>query len=269
MKFYENKHILITGAANGLGKAMAEFLIGWGAHLILVDKDKEGLTRFIEKGNDNRGSIRIYEADISQYQSVEGIVKEAFRDQSTLDMLINNAAVSHQGRIDEMNAADFEWVIRTNLLGSYYCTKCLLPCLKQSGQGKIINIISGIAFHVLPGFSAYGSSKAALRGFTQSLRAELYDQGIDVVGVYPGPIKTTIPMRSRHVNEAYKTNELKYLATKGYEPTYFARIILQNTARGKRDIYLGWEVKTGHWLSRLFPGLLTYFINRKGDTLGI
>ena len=267
MSYYSGKSVLITGAANGLGAAMSRHLALQGARLVLLDKDRESLNLLQAELSDGHYEPISIVADISDSLELESLLLDHFQNHPSLDILINNAAVSHQGSVSEMNPSDFSWVINTNLVGTYNCTKLLIPHLKRSKKAMIVNVVSGIAFHGLPGFSAYAASKAGLRSLTQSLRYELAESGIDVKGVFPGPIKTEIPNRSRHTTTTLKERELNYLQTKGYRPETVAKDLLKKILTNKNDILLSTEVRTGFWITRLFPGILSWFIRNHRDKL--
>ena len=264
---YKGKSILVTGAANGLGASVSRILAMSGARLILLDKDQAALSHLCSDLVHAEYEPISVVADISDPDQIASVLASHLERFECLDILINNAAVSHQGHVSDMNASDFSWVVNINLVGTYHCTKFLIPYLKMSERAMIVNVISGIAFHGLPGFSAYAASKAGLRSLTQSLRYELAVSGIQVKGVFPGPIKTLIPTRSRHTTSVLREREIDYLQNKGYDPDTVATQLLQKVLGKKNDILLSTEVKTGFWINRLFPGILSWFIRNHRDKL--
>lgn len=259
MTSYRGKVVVITGGANGLGKSLAARLHDEGAVTVLLDRDENALKKITPLKTER---IFRHVVDVSKRDDVE-VVKDAIsRELGKIDVLINNAAVSHTGTVTEMEASHFEWVIQTNLLGTYNCCKIFLPLLLKNTTSRIVNISSGIAFRGLPKFSAYASSKAAIHTFSQALGAELMHSGVQVCTVFPGPIKTHIPERSRHVKDSYRINQLDYLHQKGYDPDEVARRILKNLPRNKQSMLIGWEVKMGALMARWSPGLLNYLIRK-------
>lgn len=267
LSFYKGKSVLVTGAANGLGAAVSRKLAETGARLILLDKDQDALHQLCSELQAFENKPTPVVVDISLPEQIDSLLTSHLQDFKCLDILINNAAVSHQGHVSEMNPSDFSWVVNTNLVGTYHCIKFLIPHLQRSEQAMIVNVISGIAFHGLPGFSAYAASKAGLRSLTQSLRYELAESGIQVKGVFPGPIKTLIPTRSRHTTSALREREMSYLQNQGYDPDIVANQLLMKVLGHRNDILLSMEVKTGFWINRLFPGILSWFIRHHRDKL--
>ncbi len=259
MSPWKDKTVVITGAAHGLGKALCKRLYDQGAFLILLDRDPSLHDIFTEETG-KRVICGI--VDISTIKEVYGFKQSVPKHFQNVDMLINNAGVSHTGAVLETDPSDFENVIRVNLLGSMYCVKAFLPMMLDRPKASIVNICSGIAFHGLPRLSAYATSKSALRTFSQSLRAELADTPVSVTTVYPGPMKTDIPLRSTHTHQSYRDQQVRYLNTKGYEPEDVAREILKKLERGKKEILIGWEVKTGAKIAQWSPGLLSFLLRK-------
>ena len=128
---------------------------------------------------------------------------------------------------------------------------------------------SGIAFHGIPKFSAYGASKAGIRSFSQSLRAELQPDGFLVSCIYPGPIQSNISERARHVNPENKEREKEYLAVKGYSPDQLAKTIFKGLKSRKKEIILGKEVWWAKHVIRLFPGIAEKYLIKYQDKLPV
>lgn len=266
MNDYRDKVVVITGGAHGLGRSLATQLHAAGATVILIDKDANSL-----KDNlfaDMPGVFR-YVVDVSSWDGLQVVRDAVDKEFGHIDLLINNAAVSHTGEIADMEVGHFDWVLKTNLLGTYYCCKTFLPLLQKKNRAQIVNISSGIAFHGLPKFAAYATSKAAVRTFSQVLRAELTGSGVDVCVVYPGPMKTNIPDRSKHVKDSYRLKQLEYLHNRGYAPDDVARKILTGLSRNRSSLLIGWEVKLGAFLARCCPGLLRYLLRKNPHWLPV
>lgn len=264
MNHYRDKVVVVTGAAHGLGKAICQCLVEYGATVISLDKDEDGLNKIVPENSKKR--IK-YCVDVSIFDDVENIKGQIESSFGVIDMLINNAGVSCSGTVLEMSPSQFKWVIDTNLVGTFNCTKSMLPLLIKRGNAQVVNISSGIAFHGLPGFSAYAASKAAIRSFSQSIRLETIDLPLSISTVYPGPIRTNMPERGLHAKDSYRVRQSAYLNQKGYPPEYVACKILLAVSRKKKEINIGWEVKLGYHFARFMPGIFEYLLCKFRDKL--
>lgn len=265
----KDKTVLITGAAHGLGKALAQNAAEQQAKLILLDIDERGLEETSKELTASFDQTHHYVVDISDQAKLIEVFQEIEKMSGAIDLLINNAAVSHTGRIEKTRQADFEWVIKINLVGTANVCQLAIPLIRKSSLKMIANVASGIAFHGIPKFSAYGASKAGLRSFSQSLRAELQPEGFMVSCIFPGPINSNISERARHVSLVNKEREKSYLATKGYPPDQLAKKIFKDLKKGKKEILLGKEVWWAKHIIRLFPGMAERYLIKYQEKLPV
>jgi 3-oxoacyl-[acyl-carrier protein] reductase len=182
---------LVTGAARGIGKAIALTLAREGALVVITDVDQEGLHQVaqeIEKMGQQAKAVR---ADVSQRQEVQRLVSEAISTFGKIDILVNNAGIIRRGTFVEHNVQDWEKVLSVNLGGTFNCSQEVVPLMIKQGSGKIINITS-IAGKVgdLASAPSYGASKGAINTFTFSLARELAPHGINVNAIAPHAIET-------------------------------------------------------------------------------
>lgn len=168
---FKNKVALITGSSQGIGKATAKALLQQGAKVIINGRNSEKLAKakkgLLKYGND---ILAIY-GDISKQEHCEELIAKTVAHYGTLDILINNAGMSMEGNMIDLSPSVFKTVFDINVLGSVNLTIESLPHLRKSG-GSIIYISSLAAIHGLPKFSAYSSSKMALRAIAESLKIE-------------------------------------------------------------------------------------------------
>ena len=136
-------------------------------------------------------------------------------------------------------------------------------------QSYIVNVSSGAAFQGLPRRSAYCGSKFAVRGFTESLRAELYETSVNVSCAFPGPVDTNMPSRSRVSKAEYLDKEINYLSTKGDKPDKVAKEIIKGMLAGRPEILISRQVRQGARFKRLFPRLMAWIIARYQDRLPV
>jgi 3alpha(or 20beta)-hydroxysteroid dehydrogenase len=176
--------VLVTGAANGIGRALAEGFLDDGARVVAVDVDRAGLAALAP-----RGAI-VVAGDVSDPGEVERFVAAATDGGGRLDVLINNAGVATYRTIEEHEPDEYERVMRINLFGPYYCLRAALPLMREQGYGRVINVVSRSAEFNPGGLGAYSSSKAALWSLTQTAATEVGGTGILVNALIPGPTAT-------------------------------------------------------------------------------
>jgi short-subunit dehydrogenase len=187
-----NRRGIITGAGQGIGRALALEFGGRGAHLLLVGRQLDTL---IETGRlvaAAGGTTETLVADLTDPGSVLRIA-DTVASWETLDLLVNNAGNVRAGRLELTSDADVHSMIDLNLTAPILLTKALLPALRQSGQGRgsiLLNISSGIALVAMPFYSIYAATKSGIAQFGESLRRELIGTGVHVATVYPGATDT-------------------------------------------------------------------------------
>lgn len=183
---FQNKTILITGGSSGLGLGLAEGLLERKARLILLARTRKKLERAKERllTKVTGGNVDIVSVDVSDRDALQGAIQDALKHQPSLDMVINNAGILREGYFEKLATKDFEEIFSANFFGCLYVTQIVLPYLKKS-RGRLINVASVAGLTGSFGNSAYGSSKYALVGLTETLRYELNPQGITVQLVCP------------------------------------------------------------------------------------
>ena len=196
----KNKVAVVTGAASGIGRAIACLLSKEKVRLALLDIDMKGLkeTSQIIHAKESDIITRCYKVDISDKEAVIRVCEDVIKDFQKVDILINNAGVASSGLIQDMKFETIEWTININMWGVIYMTKIFLPHIMKSSEGSIVNVSSVYGLVGMPMQSAYCASKFAVRGFTETLRQELYGSNVSVTLVFPGGIKTNIARNSKN-----------------------------------------------------------------------
>jgi short-subunit dehydrogenase len=262
------KVVVITGAANGLGKALAIEYYNQGYHLALIDIDKEGLQQLHEELGLN-SHVSIHLADVADEQQIQ-LAKEAILQyHERVDLLINNAGISISVKFEQMNLTDFRRLWDVNFWGTVNCSKHFLPELRQQPQAQIVNIISMFAFMGFPGKTAYGASKAAIVGFSEALRTELMKTNIKVSLVIPPPLHTNIVMNGVHIDDDKRAKEDMFLQKNGMPLDVAAQKIVQQVKKGKRCITIDLKTRLAVWMSKIFPSMMQYFVNKSSKDLGL
>ncbi len=195
---FAGRTCVITGAASGIGAALALDLAKRRAVLALVDKDTEGLERVATMAKElGAGDVSTYVVDLSDGGDRLDLAAEVAARHGGTDLLVNNAGVALSGTFEQVAMADFDWLMEINLHAVIRTTKAFLPQLLDRPGAHLVNISSLFGLIAPPGQVAYVTSKFAVRGFSEALRHELAPRQIGVTVVHPGGIKTNIATSAR------------------------------------------------------------------------
>jgi len=189
----KDKVVLITGSAQGIGRAIALKFAKAGAKVALndVESQKENLEK-LKKEIESLGSeAKYYFADVSNYEEVERMVKEIEKDFGRLDVLVNNAGINRDRTLAKMTREEWQKVIEVDLTGVFNTTKLALPLI-IANQGNIVSISSLVGQRGNFGQTNYAAAKAGIIGFTKALAKEVGRFGVRVNAVAPGFIETTL-----------------------------------------------------------------------------
>jgi len=181
----ENKVTVITGAAKGIGAAVARAFHDEGASVALLDKSAEG--RDVAAGLGERA--RFIECDVSRGASVAEAMAEAERHFGGIDILVNNAGVQHYGSVTGTPEEEWDATLAVNLKSAYLCARHAIPSMQARGGGAIVNVASVQSFLSQNNVAAYTTSKTALLGLTRSIAVD-YAPAIRCVAVCPGTVDT-------------------------------------------------------------------------------
>jgi short-subunit dehydrogenase len=259
---FKNKTIIITGAANGLGKALAIEFYKLGCNLALCDIDKTQLELLMSEFQHQYQKISIHATDVSKEEDIVIVKEEILGHHLKVDILINNAGVSISQPFEQISIEDFKWLFEINFWGTVYCTKHFLPLLRLNQESSLVNVISSFAIIGFPGKTAYSSSKAAILAFTNSLHTELNNSNVKVSYVIPPAIKTGIILRGKHINEDKMIRESNYLDKYGLPANVVAKKMIAGIRNEKIKIVIGIKTYWVYFLARVFPILIQKIIVR-------
>jgi len=194
MESLNGKNALVTGAGKGIGKAIAIALAKEGVHVALLSRTSSDLQAVADEIEDLGVKAAIITADVSDISSVANGVDHASSMLGPIDILINNAGIASFGKFMEIEPADWEAIIRINLLGAYYTTRAVLPSMIERGSGDIINISSTAGQRGAAATSAYSASKFGLIGMSESLMQEVRKHDIRVSALTPSTVATEMSL---------------------------------------------------------------------------
>lgn len=192
-----NKKALITGAGKGIGKAIAIALAKEGVHLGIIARSSIDLETLQEELTTTYGvDVFIAAADIAIQTEVDDAVAALSSRLGSIDILINNAGTAQFGTLIDMEPAHWERIIQTNLMGTYYMTRAVLPALLSQSSGSIINIASTAGERGFATGSAYCASKFAVLGMTEALMQEVRKSNIRVTALTPSTVNTELAVNT-------------------------------------------------------------------------
>ena len=259
---YHGKVCVITGAASGIGRALAQRLGAAGAMLALSDVDKDGLAETVRLiGGHNSNSILADRLDVADADAIEAYAAHVQASLGAADCVFNVAGLTRLGNFDDTPLASMEKIMDVNYWGVVRMCKAFLPQVKNT-KGRLVNVASIFSIIGFPGQTHYCASKFAVRGFSETLAQELVEDGVQVSVVCPGGVATNIT-RNAEVDalpegmedrEDVNTNFDKAAITSAEDA---AEIILDGTAKGKLQILVGKDAKRVSLIQRLFPQYYT------------
>jgi len=188
----KDKVALVTGAAQGIGKAIAETLAREGAHVAICDVNLEKAQETAKEISALGVKSTAYKTNVSVAAECDSLIEGVVKDLGKLDILVNNAGVTRDGLLIRMSEQDWDLVISINLKGTFNCTKAAVKAMMKARYGRIINISSVIGLMGNAGQVNYAASKAGVLGITRSIAKEYANRNINVNAVAPGYIQTAM-----------------------------------------------------------------------------
>jgi short-subunit dehydrogenase len=268
MKQLRGRVAVITGAASGIGRALAIELATEGMTLALADRDAAGLAETVQLIGRSGTVASQHVVDVADEAAVNAFALDVLRTHGVVDVVVNNAGVSIFGSVLELSTAEIAWLMGVNFWGVVHGTKAFLPALLSRPEASLVNISSVFGLWGPPGQAAYAASKFAVRGFSESLRGELAGTNVRVVTVHPGGIKTAIARNARVAASADSATAASRTATFEREfltmpPEALAARIVDAVKRGRERVVAGADARRIDALVRLFPVRAPRWLNRR------
>jgi NAD(P)-dependent dehydrogenase (short-subunit alcohol dehydrogenase family) len=259
MKVLKDKVAAVTGAASGIGRALAAAFAGEGCHVAISDVNEAGLKETAALVGSRGVRCSIHVVDAADRGQVARYAADAVKIHGAVHILVNNAGVTLFDTLESVDYADLEWLLAINLWGVIYGCKEFLPYLKRQDEAHIVNISSINGIFTNPNNGPYCTAKFAVRGFTETLCQEMKGTSVRVSCVHPGGIRTNIVRNARFHRAADKSldkEELEVLFDRfiaHLSADEAARVILAGIRKNKPRIMVGRDAYLCDWLKRLFP----------------
>ncbi len=257
MKQLQGKVAAVTGAASGIGRALAINLANEGCSLALSDVNEKGLAETAEMVGD-RVRVTTHVVDVADRKQVEAYASATAKEHGGVDIVINNAGVTVADTLEDVSYDDFEWVFNIDFWGVVYGTKAFLPLLKNRPKGYIVNISSINGMVPFPLNGPYNSAKFAVRGFNMTLIQELKNTNVQIMSVHPGGVKTGIVSNARFrklPNEKLSQTDFanRFDAIAQTTADQAAKKIVSGMKKNKQRLFVGSDAKFMATMSRLLP----------------
>lgn len=260
MRSFADKVAVVTGAASGIGRALALNLAGRGARLVICDVDDSGLEQTAKEIEARGASASRTHLDVADRAGVHAWADRVAAEQGAVHLVVNNAGVALSSPIEEMSYEDLEWLLGINLWGVIHGTRAFLPHLIASGDGHVVNVSSVFGIIASPGQGAYNTAKFGVRGYTECLRMELEVAGhpVSATCVHPGGIRTNIVRNSRIPERSgggptHEEAEEAFLSVARTTAERAAAKILRGVLRNKRRVLIGADARLVDVVQRVFP----------------
>jgi NAD(P)-dependent dehydrogenase (short-subunit alcohol dehydrogenase family) len=249
---------VITGAASGMGRSLAQLLARRGCPVVICDVDEAGLAE-TERLIGQRAQVLSRRLDVADREAQLALAQEVREwSPAPLGAVFNNAGVTLSQRVDGVSQEDFRWIVDINFWGVVHGTQAYLPWLLEQNSGYVVNTSSIFGIVSWPTQAPYNATKFAVRGFTESLRHELRGTGVRAVTVHPGGVSTGIAKNARfYADDLGGTDaeqwQLDFARVARLSPERAAEIIVRGVERGRGRILVGGDARAVDLLQRLVP----------------
>jgi short-subunit dehydrogenase len=261
----------VTGAASGIGRALAIELAARGCDLAIADRDEAGLAALAAELASSGRKVTTHRVDVSVPAQIEEFARAATSAHPGLNIVINNAGVALLGQFNEIDQAQFEWLMNINFWGVVHGSRAFLAHLSNRPAAHIVNISSIFGIIAPAGQTAYCASKFAVRGFSEALRHEFWlaKSPINVTVVHPGGIKTNI-VRNMRTGVGITDNARRVESIERFDnefakttPAVAAQTIIKGIENNAPRVLIGGDAKFLDLLQRFRPGKYFSLLQRR------
>jgi short-subunit dehydrogenase len=261
----------VTGAASGIGRALALELAARGCDLALADRDEAGLQSVaVEINRLHSQKVTVHRVDVSEPSQIEDFARAALSGHPGLNIVVNNAGVALLGQFGEIDQTQMDWLMNINFWGVVHATRAFLPHLRRQREAHIVNLSSIFGIVAPPGQTAYAAAKFAVRGFSESLRHELQMAAspVRLSVVHPGGVSTNI-VRNAHSGAGVTDNARRAQTIERFDkaarttPRAAALRIIEGIEKNQPRILIGSDARFMDLLQRFRPGTYWALLARR------
>ncbi|HEY3251853.1 MAG TPA: SDR family NAD(P)-dependent oxidoreductase [Ignavibacteria bacterium] len=234
------KNVLLIGASQGIGKALATEYAKHGSNLVISSRNSDVLKKISEEINSQGGNCLYFQCDVTKLAGVSKTIQFASEKLGSIDLAIINSGVGGPRWMDAFSSSDFIRILEVNTFGIAHSLECLIPLMMKQGYGTIAGVTSMADSRGYPGSSGYGASKAAASMLLESARVELKKHNIKVITVRPGFVRTAMTAK----------NEFKMPLL--MEPEKAARKIRKGIEKGRSVVQFPWPIV---WATRIIKNV--------------
>lgn len=268
-----NKKVLITGAASGIGRATALEFAREGATLLLCDVDAQGLEALRQQLVSTGATCFTYCADVTDAVAMATLAAQVHFTHGALDVLINNAGIGYLGRFLDSDLSHWQRVMNINLMGVVHGCYSFIPhMIEAGGPRQVINVASAAALFPSPSMAAYAASKHAVYGLSEVLKMELSDTQVQVTTVCPGVINTPIVANHRNIAPSVGREQIArlqdYYQRKGCSPERVAQSMVRAVHEGRDLVLVGPFARLIFQLKRISVDLLRRIVLKDARKIG-
>lgn len=259
MKQISDRIAVVTGAGSGIGRATSLALANKGAVLVLADINRAGMEETAQAITSAGGMVSSHEVNVADVDAMQSFAEDVEKLHGRAHIVVNNAGIGILDDFVDGTLDDFRKVVDINLWGVVYGCKFFLPLMLKAGEGHIVNISSLAGIISTPGMVSYGTTKFAVRGFSESLRAELAVRNIGVTSVHPGLIRTNIAKSSKVVDTALQGRMTDWFERYGRPPSLVADKIVSAIEVNRMRVLVTPETYIMDVFKRTTPSLAEAF----------
>jgi short-subunit dehydrogenase len=251
------KVVIVTGASEGIGRETAKAFAAAGLKVVAAARNVDRLEGLVREIAGAGGEALAVRADVSSAEDVDAMVRATVDRFGRVDVLVNNAGYGVLGPLAGVSDDQLRGVFDVNVFGLLRCTRAVVPEMRKRGCGTVVNVSSVLGELSLPYMGAYSATKHAVNAASESLRAELYRDGINVVTVMPGRIATEF---NKH---AVRNGYRQFGRHKGVPASRAARAIVAAVRRDARTVVVPWWSRFFHVIRDLAPDAVDRFIESR------
>lgn len=265
---FKHKVVVVTGATRGIGRALCWRFAKAGARIVMIGLDSEQLSALQNQVERSGTEVMSIECDITDYDKCRSAMQDVVAQFGGIDVLINNAGISHRSRFDQTEMVVFRRIMEVNYFGAIHCTKAALDSLVQR-KGMIITLSSSAGFAPMIGRVAYSASKHALHGLFESLRLELMEKGVHVMMACPGTTATDL-RKNAMAGDGSAVSIPVESTHKMSTPQEVAEAIYRGAEKNRRIVIHSRMSKLSWFYWKFFPALYEYKLYKQlGPEFGL